>query len=153
MPVKSLSFAAALSLSAALLLGGCKSSTPPAQPAQPAQIPNSDGTTTQAAPPPSNSQTTAAAPAPAQTAASAPATVAPAPAPVAAEPVAPPPPPAPKRITAAAGAAVTVTVTERLSASHNSVGDRFTGVLAAPVRGASGVLFPRGTRVMGTVVA
>ncbi len=48
---------------------------------------------------------------------------------------------------------MTVTVTEQLSASHNSVGDRFTGVLAAPVRSSGGVLFPRGTRVLGTVVA
>jgi hypothetical protein len=49
---------------------------------------------------------------------------------------------------------VTVTVTERLSASQNSVGDRFTGVLAAPVRATGGgVVFPRGARVMGTVVA
>ncbi len=51
MPIKSLSFAAALSLSAALLLGGCKSSTPPAQPVQPAQIPSSNGTQAQTAPP------------------------------------------------------------------------------------------------------
>jgi len=47
-----------------------------------------------------------------------------------------------------------VTVTERLSASQNSVGDRFTGVLAAPVRASGGgAVFPRGARVMGTVVA
>jgi hypothetical protein len=49
---------------------------------------------------------------------------------------------------------VTVTITERLAASQNSVGDRFTGVLAAPVRSSSGgVVFPRGARVLGTVVA
>jgi hypothetical protein len=41
-----------------------------------------------------------------------------------------------------------------LAASQNSVGDRFTGVLAAPVRSSGGgVVFPRGARVMGTVVA
>jgi hypothetical protein len=49
---------------------------------------------------------------------------------------------------------VTVTITERLAASQNSVGDRFTGVLAAPVRSSGGgVVFPRGARVLGTVVA
>jgi hypothetical protein len=50
---------------------------------------------------------------------------------------------------------VVVTITEQLSASHNQVGDRFTGVLAAPVRssGGNGILFPRGARVLGTVVA
>ncbi|MGH9595221.1 MAG: hypothetical protein ACRD3K_00340 [Edaphobacter sp.] len=47
-----------------------------------------------------------------------------------------------------------VTITERLSASQNSVGDRFTGVLAAPVQtSAGGVVFPAGARVVGTVVA
>jgi len=47
-----------------------------------------------------------------------------------------------------------VTVTEQLSASHNSVGDRFTGVLAAPLKSSGGaVLFARGTRVLGTVTA
>jgi hypothetical protein len=58
------------------------------------------------------------------------------------------------QLTARAGAPVTVTITERLAASQNSVGDRFTGVLAAPVRSSGGgVVFPRGARVMGTVVA
>jgi len=57
-------------------------------------------------------------------------------------------------LTAPSGAAVTVTVTEQLSASKNSVGDGFTGVLAAPLRTAGGgVVFPRGARVVGTVVA
>jgi hypothetical protein len=67
---------------------------------------------------------------------------------------APAPPPPPVRVTAPAGGSVTVTITERLAASQNSVGDRFTGVLAAPVRSSGGgVVFPRGARVMGTVVA
>jgi hypothetical protein len=58
------------------------------------------------------------------------------------------------QVTARAGTPVTVTITERLAASQNSVGDRFTGVLAAPVRSTGGgVVFPRGARVMGTVVA
>jgi hypothetical protein len=47
-----------------------------------------------------------------------------------------------------------VTITEQLSASHNSVGDRFTGVLAEPVKSTGGgTVFPRGARVAGTVVA
>jgi hypothetical protein len=47
-----------------------------------------------------------------------------------------------------------VTITEQLSASHNEVGDRFTGVLAESVRSSGGAtLFPRGTRVAGTVIA
>ena len=47
-----------------------------------------------------------------------------------------------------------VTVTEQLSASKNSVGDGFTGVLAQSVKTADGaVVFPRGARVVGTVVA
>jgi hypothetical protein len=66
----------------------------------------------------------------------------------------PPPPPEPVRLTAPAGAAVVVTVTEQLSASHNSVGDGFTGVLAQSVKTAGGAtVFPRGARVLGTVVA
>ena len=49
---------------------------------------------------------------------------------------------------------MTVTVTEQLSASKNSVGDGFSGVLAAPVKTAGGgVVFPRGAHVVGTVVA
>jgi hypothetical protein len=172
MPVKSLSFAATVSLSAALLLGGCKSSTPPAQPTQPAQVPASSGTTSQTAPPASAppasepAASSAATPAPAappvaMTPAPAPAPVAktPAPAPVptpapvvAAAPV-PPPPPPPRVITAPAGTAVTVTITEQISASHSSVGDRFTGVLAAPLKVSGGVIFPRGAHVLGTVVA
>jgi hypothetical protein len=161
MRIKSLSFAAGLSLSAALILSGCKSSTPPAAPAQGV---NSDGTTSQAAPAPSSAPATAA-PSGSSTSPAAPATAPgpeagpavqgpppPSPGPaVAAAP--PPPPPAPKRLTAPVGASVTVTITEQLSASHNSVGDRFTGVLAAPVRSPEGVLFPRGAHVLGTVVA
>ena len=47
-----------------------------------------------------------------------------------------------------------VTITEQLSASHNQVGDRFTGVLASSVKSSSGAtIFPRGAHVVGTVVA
>jgi hypothetical protein len=49
---------------------------------------------------------------------------------------------------------VVVTVTEQLSASHNNVGDGFTGVLAQSVKTAGGAtVFPRGAHVVGTVVA
>lgn len=166
MRVKSLSYATSFALSAALALSGCKSTPPPAAPAQTL---NSDGTVSQSTtPPPPNTPATApgapaVAPA-APTAGPAPAAT-PAPAPTSA-PVeqAPPPsadtamratlPPAPTRVTARSGTAVTVTITEQLSASKNSVGDRFTGVLAAPVRSSGGaVLFPRGARVLGTVIA
>ena len=41
-----------------------------------------------------------------------------------------------------------------MSASKNSVGDGFTGVLAAPVKSSGGgTVFPRGAHVVGTVVA
>jgi hypothetical protein len=155
---KSLTFAASLALSATLILSGCKSSAPaPAPAAAPTPTASSDGTAP-AAPPPANSAAPAAAPgvAPA-TAPAAPPTssaavpVAPPPAPVTAAPA---PPSPPVQVTARAGTPVTITITERLAASQNSVGDRFTGVLAAPVRSSGGgVIFPRGARVMGTVVA
>jgi hypothetical protein len=141
---KSLVFAASLALSATLILGGCKSSAPaPAPAAAPAQNSNPDGSAAPAAAPPANSASSAAPNA-------APA-VAPAPAPVAA---APPPPPEPVKLTAQAGAPVVVTVTQQLSASKNNVGDGFTGVLAQSVKTAGGAtVFPRGARVVGTVVA
>jgi hypothetical protein len=66
----------------------------------------------------------------------------------------PPPPPPPERVTASAGAAVTVRVTQQLSASKNNVGDGFSGVLESSVKSSGGgVVFPRGARVIGTVVA
>jgi hypothetical protein len=153
MTIKPSSFAATVALSAVLVFGGCKSSTPPAQPAQ---VPNSDGSTPQAAAPPASAPNPSAAPASAGTApapdaaASAPVQgAAPSSAAAEAEPPAPP-----QKLTAPVGTAVTVTITERLSASHNEVGDRFTGVLAEPVRtSGGGTIFSRGTRVTGTVVA
>jgi hypothetical protein len=131
---RSLLFAAVLA-AAALPLGGCKSN-PPAAPSQsaapgnaasgPAQggTLNSDGTVTPAAP--ANGQPAV------QT---------------------PPPAPAPVAITAPAGTRVGVRITETLSASRNEVGDRFTGVLEAPVMYHGATLFARGTHVSGTVVA
>jgi hypothetical protein len=143
---KSLVLAASFLLSATLLLGGCKSSTPaPAPAGSPAQSSNPDGSVAPAAP--ANSANSAAAP----SAAPAVAPGTPATAPVAS---APPPPPEPVRLTAPAGTPVVVTVTEQLSASHNNVGDGFTGVLAQPIKTAGGAtVFPRGARVVGTVVA
>jgi hypothetical protein len=143
MRVKSISLAASLALSAALFLGGCKSSTPPA----PTQSATPDGTAPATAP--ATSPTTATAPEPPPPAA---------PAGVPAVGQAPPPAvaeaPPPVKLTAPAGAAVTVTITEQLSASHNNVGDGFTGVLAAPVKASGGgIVFPRGAHVVGTVVA
>jgi hypothetical protein len=136
-----LSFAATLALSATLLVSGCKSSTP-----TPAAAPDASSSAPAAAP-----GAPATAPAAAPAVAAAPASDA-AQAPAVAQ--APPPPPAPVTLRAATGTAVTVTITEQLSASHNEVGDRFTGVLAEPVRGSGGgTIFPRGARVAGTVVA
>jgi hypothetical protein len=59
------------------------------------------------------------------------------------------------KLTAHSGASVDVTITEKLSASHNNVGDRFTGVLAEPLKssGGGGTIFPKGAHVAGTVVA
>jgi hypothetical protein len=143
---KFLVFAASLALSASLILSGCKSSTPaPAPAGAPAQSSNPDGSAAPAAPPPAGSPGTAAAPN------AAPAVAPAAPAPVAA---APPPPPQPVRLTVPAGAPVVVTVTEQLSASKNNVGDTFSGVLAQSVKTPGGAtVFPRGARVIGTVVA
>lgn len=148
MRTKPTSVAAVVALGAALVLGGCRSSTPPAAPAQNATP---------------NTTTTAAAPAPASAPVPAPVTqgaVQPAPAPAAPSMAAAPPvavrpaAPAAVRVTARAGTPVVVTVTEQLSASHNEVGDRFTGVLTEPVRGTGGeTIFPRGARVGGTVTA
>jgi hypothetical protein len=45
-------------------------------------------------------------------------------------------------------------VTQQLSASKNNVGDGFSGVLESSVKSSGGgVVFPRGARVIGTVVA
>jgi hypothetical protein len=140
---------ASLALSATLLLSGCKSSTPPPA-AAPDQSSNAAGTGAPANPP-NSAGAPGAGPAtapPASAPAVAPSTPATAPAPVASAP------PPPQRLTAPSGSAVVVTVTQQLSASHNNVGDGFTGVLAQSVKTASGAtVFPRGAHVVGTVVA
>jgi hypothetical protein len=155
---------AASLLAATLLLGGCSKSAPPPsqanpqspaaqnQPAPQNQVAptqdqnlgtlNSDGTRTApaAVAQPQPSSTAASAPPPSQAAPQAAQTAQSAP---------PPPPP----LVVPVGARVTVRVTEQLSASHNEVGDPFTGALAEPLVHHHTVVFPRGTRVAGTVVA
>jgi len=59
----------------------------------------------------------------------------------------------PTAITVPAGNHLVIRTTERLSASHDEVGDRFTGVLAQPLLTHGHAVFPQGTRVTGTVVA
>ena len=153
MSMKLSSYAVTLAICAVLVSGGCKRSTAPTTPTQ---VPNSDGSTPQAAPAPAT--------APAPTAATAPASPEAAPNPsTASAPGAPgaapgsseaPPAPTSQKLTAPVATPVTVTITERLSASHNEVGDRFTGVISQPVRASGGgTIFSRGTRVAGTVVA
>lgn len=61
--------------------------------------------------------------------------------------------PVPVTHTLPAGTPIPVRITERLSASHNDVGDRFTGVVAEDVVSHDFTAFHRGTRVEGTVVA
>ena len=51
------------------------------------------------------------------------------------------------------GTSVAVRITETLSASHNNVGDSFSGVLEQPLSSGNYNAFPRGTRVAGTVIA
>ena len=159
MRVKWMYLAASIALSTTLVVGGCKSSTPAPAPAAtpaPTQSLNPDGTPATPASPSANPTSSSAATAPGTPATSVPAVPPPPPpaAEAAAVPPPPPPPPHPVKLTAPAGAAVTVTVTEQLSASKNSVGDGFSGVLAAPVKTAGGgTVFPRGAHVVGTVVA
>lgn len=112
---------------------------------------NSDGSVTYAssAPKPASAvpmQT------PAPEVASAPAPT-PAPAPIVRN-TPPPPPPPPAMRTVPVGARVVIRTNQTLQASHNEVGDRFTGTLAEPVlaRG-GGVAFARGTNVEGSVIA
>lgn len=168
---------ATLALGGALMLGGCKKSTPAPAP-NVAGVLNSDGSTTN----PDGSVTYPARTAPVaapvtnadgsvtnpdgsvtypkgsaqarrETAAAsvaspaAPAAAAPAPVPVNA------PPPAPVAVTIPSGTPVSVRVTETLSASRNNVGDRFTGVLNSGLLVRGETVIPRGTPVSGEVVA
>lgn len=60
---------------------------------------------------------------------------------------------APVTHTLRAGTPIPVRITEQLSASHNEVGDRFTGVVAEDIVSHDTTVFRRGTRVEGRVVA
>ncbi len=143
------SFTTASVLAFGLLGSGCKSapSTPPpapvtnAAPAQPAQgqqgTLNPDGTFTPNPTQPARAVTPPVTPAPL-----------PAPAPAVASA-----PAQPVYYTVPVGTRVAVTITESLSASHNNVGDGFTGVLAESISAGGHTAFARGTRVSGTVVA
>ena len=66
-----------------------------------------------------------------------------------------PPAPAPAQVslTVPVGTSIAVTTTETLSASRNDVGDRFTGVLTAPVSVHGEEVFRAGTPVAGEVVS
>jgi hypothetical protein len=161
MRIRPIMTSAASILATALLVAGC--SKPPAPPPaqanpqtqnQAAQTPqgqnqaqnpgtlNSDGTQAQpqTAPPPPGQPAPGTAAAP-----NAP------PAPAASQSAPPPPPPPP--LVVPSGTHVAVRITERLSASHNEVGDPFTGVLDEPLVSHGRVVFPRGTRAAGTIVA
>ncbi len=81
-------------------------------------------------------------------AAPAPRAAAPAPAP------APPPPPQPVTLTVPSGTRVSASISQQLSAKGSNVGDAFGGELSSSLKTRGGeVVFPRGTRVEGTVVA
>lgn len=52
------------------------------------------------------------------------------------------------------GTPISISMSETVSASKSNVGDRFSGVLASSIRSSDNtVLFARGTRVEGTVIA
>ena len=61
--------------------------------------------------------------------------------------------PAPVSRVIPSGTPVRIITTETLSASRNDVGDSFTGSLAEPLESNGGHFFERGTRVTGTVTA
>ena len=146
-----ITLATSIAITSSIFVSGCKSSPAPAPAAQPA----SQGAVAPATTPVSPDQTAGvAAPAPTPAPAAAPATVAPPASYPSSGVAAAPVPVAPRVLTAPAGSRVAVTITETLKASTNNVGDSFSGALAQPLlaRG-GGTIFPRGTRVSGTVVA
>lgn len=149
MRTNSMTFTAALILSAAVALSGCKSSSTatPAAPASTAAAPAAAGQPATAALTPGATSAAPAVPAAAPARAAEPARPA-------SRPSTAPAAPAPVKLTAPAGTRVQVTITQALSASRNNVGDGFSGALAAAVETADGaVIFPRGASVNGTVVA
>jgi hypothetical protein len=150
MRINQVPLATAIILGAAIFAGGCKSSPPapsaPANTDQTAQqpAPSQPGTPPAATPAPAPEPAATPAPAPEPSAAATPA------------PIAPAAPPEPKvvSLTAPTGATVSVAITQQLSASKNNVGDPFSGELSAPVTTSGGAtVFPKGSRVEGTVVA
>ena len=166
-------FAAASLLALGLTIAGCKSAPAPA-PAVAAKQPqqgtlNPDGTFTPNAvqpgqqgtlnpdgsftPNPGQQSAASVPPPPPPVVSSAPVMTGPSAAPaISSAPAGPPP--APVYRTVPAGARVAVTITQTLSASHNEVGDGFSGVLAEPLVTTGGKpVFARGTAVRGTVVA
>ena len=61
---------------------------------------------------------------------------------------------APRHLEVPSGSPVVIRTSEALSASHNAVGDHFTGVLDRPlVTGGGDTVVPRGTEISGQVVA
>lgn len=171
-------YSAAGLLAFSLLVGGCKSSPKPITPlrapeqgtlnpdgtftpnaVQPGQqgtlnsdgtfTPNGSSTPTQQVTNPAPSSATTQAPVATSAVPAAPVQSQSAPAAA----VAPTPAPAPVYRTVAAGTPVAVTITQTLSASRNEVGDGFSGVLAQNISSGGRVVFARGTRVEGAVVA
>jgi len=121
-------------IAAALSIAGCKSS-----PSAPAPTQSQPGTPTASNPTLNSDGTTSAAGQPASSQPPA-------------QPV-PPPPPPPPPLVAPIGTRVVIRTTEALSASHNDVGDRFSGELAQPIISHGATVFPPGTRIAGTVIA
>jgi hypothetical protein len=117
-------------LSGAMLVAGCKSSTP-------APAPSTAAPAGTAAATPNAAQPNGAAPAPGA-------------APVVAGPAAPTPPPP---ITAPVGTPVEVRLTETLDTKTDDVGSHFSGVLERPMMVHQQILFGKGTPVSGEVVA
>ncbi len=145
--------ASIVTMSTAMVVCGCKSTATPAPvtqpPAQSAAAPNGVA-------PPAPAPSSGVAPGPASL--GAPQAAAPSSAPPVAGTqgayVAPAAPVAPRVLTAAAGSRVAVRINQTLKASTSNVGDGFSGELAEPlVARGGGVVFARGTRVDGTIVA
>ena len=88
-----------------------------------------------------------------QQAAPQPTSQAPASAPAAATNQTAPEAPAPVRLTVPAGTAILIRTNGELSSKQNEVGDRFSGVLDAPLRTHGETVFAAGTPVSGEVVA
>ena len=136
---------------AGVLLTGCnKSSNTAAPAAAPNQATPTQAAGTPAAPiTPAGTPATSPTTAPVATAPAGPVTpaVAPAASPASVAPA------APITHTLRAGTPIPIRITEQLSASHNEVGDRFTGVVAEDVVDHGATVLRRGARAEGSVVA